>query len=331
VTRVAGVADACPHTYAVYGLRIRSAWPLPYPSSLADGIGEVSLVQADKALFEEALQNRKLPETSAPWVSAVLHDGSTYLRWSGIFEFLIAPDGRWVHCRPLTSSASEAFHTHLGPSLSFALINLGVEPLHSTTVVIDDGAVALMGDCGYGKSSLGAAFLKRGHRLLTDDLLVVRAEGSSFVAYPGAPRVKLFPELAREVLGEEVEGLRLPALTPKMIIPLDGAQASHTVTPLKAIYVLSPPSRRARARSVRIRRLSQRQAFLELVRNTFNMAVTDPARLQRQFLQATQLAAAIPVKVLSYPRVLDMLPVARDAIVADLNRGRSGETSVKTS
>jgi hypothetical protein len=278
----------------------------------------VSLRKGTTTHFRDALGGLDVPDGALPWVTASLRDGSRYLRWSGAFEFLIPPDGRSVTCRPLTPRGVDAFHTHLGPSLSFALINLGFEPLHSTTVVVDGGGIALMGDCGYGKSSLGASFVKAGYRLLTDDLLVTSQEAGRFVAYPGAPRVKLYPAVARIIFGARVAGLRLKPLTPKLIIPLDDARSQRTPVPLKAIYVLRPPGARATSR-VSIRRLSQRTAFVELVRNTFNMAVSDPDRLERQFSVATRLAMDVPVKSLSYPREFRMLVEAREAILADLN------------
>ena len=307
------------HVYYVYGLRLDSAWPLPYSRVPAPRLANVSLLRGTTQPFRRALGDINVIDGPALWGTAALADGSRYLRWSGAFEFLIPHDGRSITCRPLTARGVDAFHTHLGPSLSFALINLGFEPLHSTTVVIDEGAVALMGDCGYGKSSLGASFVKAGYRLLTDDLLVTAHEDGRFVAYPGAPRVKLYPAIAKVIFGPRVTGLRLKPLTPKLIIPLDETRSQRTPVPLKAIYVLRPPGARAPSRVV-IRRLSHRRAFVELVRNTFNMAVSEPERLERQFALATRLAMDVPVRSLSYPREFGMLRDAREAILADLGK-----------
>ena len=58
---------------------------------------------------------------------------------------------------------------------------------------------------------------------------------------------------------------------------------------------------------------------MALVKNTFNYRVVNSARLERQFKQTAQLVSTIPVKKLSYPRVLAQLPAVRDAILADLN------------
>jgi hypothetical protein len=307
-------------SYTVYGVTLESAWTLPYPAADGPALAAVALRRGSARQFADALSTVDVPSGNAPWASASLADGSRYLRWTNVFEFLIRRDGRSVLCRPLAERAADAFHTHLGPSLSFALINLGFEPLHSTTIMVDGGAVALMGDCGYGKSSLGASFVKNGHALLTDDLLVVKPGSDGFVCYPGAPRVKLYPEIARTIFGPRVRGLRFGNLTPKIIIPLNRSRSQQTPVPLKAIYILTPPDAGRRQAGVSIRRLSARRAFLELVRNTFNMAVTDSGRLQRQLELATALSLNIPVKTLSYPRKLKMLTDARDAILTDLQR-----------
>ena len=308
--------------YSVYGVALRSEWPLPYRrASRGDCLATITLRRGSDARFTKALGAARLPQSSSTWIDHRFSDGTTLLRWSNVFDFLIQPDGTRLLCRPLDTRAKDAFHTHLGPSLSYALINLGIEPMHSTTLVVDGGAVALMGDCGYGKSSLGASFVKAGYPLLTDDLLVLKRTDAGIVAYPGAPRVKLYPEIARRIFGAQVKGLRFEWLTPKLIIPLDGERAQATPVPLKAIYVLTAPRRRAPA-ALRIRRMTQRQAFMEMVRNTFNMAITDGSRLERQFAMASALSASVPIKSLSYPRRFELLSAARDAILDDLARSR---------
>ena len=69
----------------------------------------------------------------------------------------------------------------LGQALSFALIERGFEPLHGTAVVVDGVAAVFLGGSGCGKSSLAASFLATGHRVLTDDLLIVQPSGDRFM------------------------------------------------------------------------------------------------------------------------------------------------------
>lgn len=252
-----------------------------------------------------------------------LQDGSDYVRWEGLFEFLIAGNGRRIIAHPLGPVAQEALHTYLyGQVLSFALLKLGLEPLHATTVVIDGMAVAFLGDCRAGKSTLAARCLQAGYRLLTDDLLVLRRRQGRFLAYPGPARIKLMPSIAARLLGRQAVGCRMNPFTAKLVIPLQPAQYARSPTPLAAIYVLSPPRWHAGAPMV-IRRLSGQAAWQALTTGAFNTVVREPQRLAQQFAWATELAGAVPVKSLHYPRRLKPLDHVLHAIEEDLAGGLS--------
>jgi hypothetical protein len=304
----------------LYGLRLKSAWALPGCPDVTDpNLPAVEFAEGPAALFAEAAGEGLADRGAYDWFHRVrLRDGWDYLRWSGLFEFLVSACGHRVIGRPLRGEPDEAFQTYLlGQVLSFALIKMRIEPLHATALVVDGKAVVLLGDCGYGKSTLGAAFLRAGARLLTDDLLVVRAEANGYVAFPGPPRIKLFPDVARTVLGD-VSGTPMNPATSKLVIPLGPGQSSPTSRAVRAVYVLRPPASRSVSQSIRIRTLRPRQALLKLIGNTFNTVIRDRERLARQFFQATRLAAAVPVKSLSYPKQLSSLPLVVEAVCADL-------------
>jgi hypothetical protein len=308
------------HGYHLYGLCLRSEWPLPYPQASALSLGEVGLLRGSVARLAAAVDEARAVADETKWSRGVaLGDGQTYVRWAGRFEFLVSADGREVIGRPLDREPGEAFHTYLlGQALSFALIKQGFDPLHATAVTIDGVAIAFLGESGYGKSGLAGAFLKAGHRLLTDDLLVLETGPDGFVAQPGPPRIKLFPRMARHSFGAAGRGTRIAKTTPKLVIPLGDRHAPRTAAPVKALYALVAPGR-LDGRVV-IRRLSKRQACFSLLRNAFNTALTDPERLGRQFEFASSVAAAVPIKLLAYPRTLAALPAVREAILADLAR-----------
>lgn len=307
------------YRYALYGTSLLSRWRFPYGEGTGGSHPQVRLDQAPDRYFDEIRCRARVPLAAGDWVSwATLDDGRVYIRWIGLMEAVVSGDGGEVRCRALPGAPPEVLHGYLlGATLSFALINLGIEPLHATVIVVDGAAVGLMGDCGYGKSSLAAAFLAAGHRVLTDDLLVLSPNGTAFTAEPGAPRIKLFPNMARRILGPRVRGTPMNGLTPKMIIALSARQRVREAVPLRALYVLSPPG--GHASRVQLRRLTGRAACLALVQNTFNMAVTDAGRLQRQLALTGSVATRVPMKRLSYPRRPAMLAAARDAILTDLS------------
>jgi len=305
--------------YYLYGLRLRSEWPLPYSRTPAAVLAEVRLNRAGSPDFADAVEEVRAETEDRCSRGVSLADGTTYLRWPDRFEFLISADGRTIGARPFHRSSDETFHTYLlGQALSFALVKQGLDPLHATVVLVDGVAVAFLGDSGFGKSSLSAAFLQAGHRLLTDDLLVLSEEGAGFIGHPGPPRIKLFPEMARSVLKSHATGTAISSASRKVLIPLDGRQMMASAAALRALYVLSRPQ--VDRTHVNIRRLTKRRACLELLRNTFNTSVVDSGRLARQFALATRVATTVPVKLIAYPRKIRTLPAVREAILADLVR-----------
>ena len=299
-------------TVRLYGLAVRSSLPLPGPRISARA--DVELVAARGS----ATWGPPLDAGANQWfVHRRLPGGGTFVRWRGLFEFVISPDGRRIEWRRLPRATTEAFRSYLlSQVLSFSLLARGAEPLHASAVTVGDGVIGFLGGPGGGKSSLTAAFLRAGHRLVTDDLLALTARGRSRRAELGVPRIKLFPRVARTLLGTRTgAGSRLNPDTAKLILRLPRSRVAREAAPLTALYVL------ARGTAIRVQRLSAGDAVLEIVRASFNTVQLDRRRLARQFAFATRLAHAVPVRRVRYPRRLSLLPRVRAAILGDLARG----------
>jgi hypothetical protein len=310
--------------YHAYGTCISSEWTLGFEGKPFEGkrihpLARVELRQAPRPFSVESSPPDVGPRPRVNGYEVFLPGGSIYLNWPGLFEFLISSRGRRITGIPKARVALESFRTYLlGPVLSFALIRQGIEPLHGTIIVKDDAAFALLGDSGYGKSSLAAAFLSAGYRLLTDDLVVLQKNGGHFIAFPGVPRIKLFPRVAHRFLGNAARGRRMHRDFEKRIIPLGPEKVCQSPVPLRAIYVLSEPTKSSNAERITIRRLPRRLAFVAVLKNTFNTRLIDSARLRHQFEMASGLVTQVPMKTLSYPRSLDLLPTVCEAVISDL-------------
>ena len=309
------------YRYFVYGITLHSEIPLALPEQGHGGLGQIELRIAPASCCSEASRSLHLhPDSESFYQTRFLQDGSTYVRWEGVGEFLISPDGRRITGRRCAETREESFEVYLlGQALSYALVKLGFEPLHATAMVVNGEAAVLLGSSGFGKSSLAACFLEAGHHLLTDDLLILLPSGRGIMAYPGPPRIKLFSKLARRFLHEASSGAAMNLESKKLILPLHHAQSFREPVPLRGIYALLPPRSSSRRHAVVISVLPPRESFIALVKNTFNYRIVDPARLQRQFDAAARVVSVLPVKKVSYPRILARLPVVRDALLADLN------------
>jgi hypothetical protein len=306
--------------YRLYGLALATPLDLPCPLAPRHRRPDVRLRAGRGASFAALRPRTAAGRPSRKWfVWRRLPTGATYLRWQGLFEFLVSADGRDIRFHRLPRATPESLSAYLlGQVLSFSLLAFGVEPLHGTVVVVDGEAIGFLGDCGYGKSTLGAAFLSLGFPILTDDLMVLERTASGYSVHPGMPRIKLFPSVSRPLLGVGPRGPRLNDGTSKQILPLDDGKAFRRPAPLRALYVLSAPKRTLQARHVRVERLSGGDALLEVIRGSFNSIAVDRDRLASQFAFASRLASTIPVKRLGYPRSLSLLPAVCEAVLADL-------------
>jgi len=278
---------------------------------------DVEILETDSTLLGKPFAGRKVLPDEWP-ICSLLEDGSVYLNWPDLSEIVVSADGRKITTHIFASIPRIAFLSYpLTQALSFALLKSGIEPLHATTVKVGDSAIAIMGDCGYGKSTLAAAFVGQGHRLLGDDLLVTEVAGDDVFVRPGAARLKLFPGVAETLLGSTLGGVQLVPVTCKLVINFQSSTNTAERVPLRAIYVLTSPAECGAKDPITIRPLPGRDACLQLLKNTYNDMITGEERLASQFTHVTDLTTYAPVKCLHYPRSPDKLNDVYEAILED--------------
>jgi hypothetical protein len=178
------------HRYCVYGIAVDSDVPLALAPRERDARVRVAIRSATPAFFRRTRRGVRFESPQDTWYRyGRLADRSSYLRWTGLGEFVVSRDGQSVRCRRFASAADEAFQVYLVQrALSFALVKQGVEPLHASAIVHDGQAIALVGDSGSGKSTIAAARLREGDTLVTDDLLVLTRDRDRLMALPGPHR-----------------------------------------------------------------------------------------------------------------------------------------------
>jgi hypothetical protein len=305
--------------YEAYGLSVRSQIPLTFPERLRSEAVDVTLTMAAPEWFARATADAPAnPNTDGWYQQFSCPDGSDLLRWPDLFEFLVAPDGRSVACRMHEQATLESFQTYLfGHVMSYVLVKQGYEPLHATAVAIDGIAVALLGECGSGKSTLAASLVAAGHRILTDDLLLLRDVNGVLCGFPGPSRLKLFPEVAKVFLPDLAWSAPMNPLTDKLIVPLAHGQRESRPIPACRFFALDSSDLETQ---VAVTPVTPADSLIEILRATFNSRLVSPRRLRQQFLAAHRLATRIPVRRLAYPRRMDVLDQVHRAILADLQR-----------
>jgi hypothetical protein len=324
-------ASPARYAYLVYGVRVTSDFPFEFPSGddseRGAPLAHVEFVEG----VDRDFQPFALPRASDPdagFFCQPLPGGPTYLRWPRWYEFSVSTDGSRVACRPLHGCDRSVLQNFLfGQALAVALVHQGLEPLHASVVRLDEGAVGFLGDCTFGKSTLLATFLEAGHRVLTDDLLILDQRAGGAVALPGSGRIKLLPDSASRFLNGADAGTLLNPLTTKRSFQVDASRRQQSGVPLRQLFVLPDPETRDRSAAIEIRRASRAEMVRELLKNTFTDGILSRERLVRQFAHAAQVAEEVDGFWLRYPTGLHHLGALREAIVEHVHRGAAQPTS----
>ena len=316
-------ASPARHCYSIYGVRVTSEFPFEFPIETSGAGGDAALAHVDFVEGGDSdFQPFDLPaDADSSIVCLPLDGGPTYLRWPHWYEFSVAADGSRVACRPLNGCDRSVLQNFLfGQVLAVALVQQGLEPLHASVVRLGESAVAFLGDCTFGKSTLLATFLDAGHHVVTDDVLLVDRRAGERVALPGSGRIKLLPDSARRFRKDAEDGTPLNPLTSKRSFPVDPSKRQQRALPLRQLFVLPDPDERDRAGSIEIRPASPAEMVRELLKNTFTDRIVSRDRLVRQFEHAAQIASEIDGFRLSYPTGLQHLTAVREAIVDHVRR-----------
>jgi hypothetical protein len=305
------------HCYSIYGVRVTSDFPLAFAADASSLDADPPLADVE---FVEGDDRHFAPFTSTSADDEFLFeeasDGTAYLRWRALYEFKVAAGGTRVACRPLDGCGVSVLQNFLfSQVLAVALVRQGIEPLHAAVMRVGAGAIGLLGDCTYGKSTLLAAFAASGHRMLTDDMLILRRHAGALHALPGSGRIKLLPDSARRFLGDPASGMPLTPMNDKRSFALDESRQQRESLPLRRLFVLPDPDERDRTDTIEICSMSRAETVCAILKNTFTTLVVDRERLARQFDFATRLAFEIDGFQLRYPTGLHHLEDIRDAIL----------------
>lgn len=242
------------------------------------------------------------------------------IRLTDVADFHLWPDRIIAH--PAAAEPSPLIEIHLlGTVLSYWLERRGLVTLHASAVAMEGRAAVFASTHGGGKTGLAAALLQAGHSLLSDDLLPVEEREGAFLGRSGYPQMRMWPDEAAWFLGSHEH---LPAVHPELSkrrVPVGpgGLGTFHgSPLPLACIYLLE---RKTEGEALDIRKISPRDALIELLRQSFSPRLVEAAGLQpARFHQLSNLVLQVPVKRLRYPSGFGRLPEVAEAVRRDLER-----------
>jgi hypothetical protein len=239
-------------------------------------------------------------------------------------EFVIDPAGTEIYARwPNSCTFEDALIYLQGPVLGLALRLRGVTSLHASAVAVGDRAVAVVGSAGMGKSTTAAAFARQGRAVVTDDLLALADQGSSFHVQPGLPRVLLWPDSAEALWGDAEVLPRIVPTWSKRYLDLTQPDYNFCSEPLQlgAIYVLG--ERGAPNSKASIEPLEGTKALIHLVANTYANRLLDAQMRARELEVLGRLVTHVPIRLVHAPDDRKSVPDVCEAILEDFQTTRN--------
>ena len=196
---------------------------------------------------------------------------------------------------------------------------MGREVLHASAVLGANGVIAICGDSGAGKSTIGYGLTNRGHRPWADDAVSFEARGDDLVAVP-LPFFRRLRNDAIEYFGPRAQPLRQDAIRSRPTRLRSGPK------PFAAVFVVKKTRTPSRGRPVELRRIPPAEAFTTVLPYCQPFTLRDVERKRRMVAQYLRLSSTVPVLELRFVRDLAKLPLVLDAIedaVERLPRSRS--------
>ena len=271
-------------------MKIATSFELPELANLNEVTAAIGPISADVVIDRggvESLQERGPAAAQGDVCEADFGPETVALHYSDGISFSVdygAPSARIEVFDPSGNSRSVRSYL-LGPVLGLLQVLKGRSVLHTGAVVIDGGAVAIVGPSMAGKSTLTLALGAAGHEVLADDVLVLDKSDGVWRGIPGYPRIRFRSKLNR---------------TRRHIAPGSKSYSfRESPAPLRTIYILEPPSQ-----DPHIEDLYGSDAQLALTPHYFGADLPSP----RLHIQATSWLADIvthvPVRMFR-PRIDD--------------------------
>lgn len=290
--------------YRIYGLCLESCIDLP-ELVLTDGTTDVAIRYGH-------IEN-KLDDSEDEFATTWATDDTVRLYYGGVGTFLIRHGTEIIIDAEENAPISVIRLAIIGPVISVILHQRNFLVLHGSAVMIDGGAIGIMGNSGDGKSSLAASLQQYGYDLVSDDLSVIDVDASgNFFLRPGYPQLKLWPDLL-ESAGHNPDTLaRVSPYIEKRAKRLTDGFVSDSV-PLTCLYVL------AVGPDIDIKPINGQEAFMHLIRHSHNALLLEETHTSQQhFQQCAALGKQIPIRSLTRPWSLDRMPEVIRTIEQDV-------------
>lgn len=300
---VSGVATARV-VHRCYGLTLHSDIPLPDLGPILSSEEPADVTIRMAPVHGPSSTAHRLP------LGLWRDTGDIGLTVAGTGSFLVR-DGRevLVDAEPDADPANVRLFL-LGTAMGALMMQRGNLVLHGNAFRVGDACAVVVGSSGSGKSTLAAEFLRRGHDVLSDDVVPVDPKGN---ALPGYPRIKLWDDAVAR-LGLDPAALdRVTTSVEKFQLPI--TRSCTEPLPLRWVYVLE----RHEGADLVVSPVGGAETFSLLHEHTYRNELLAGADVVRDHLtQCARLAASARINRVARPVATMTAEATADAILSDI-------------
>jgi hypothetical protein len=221
--------------------------------------------------------------------------GRLRMEYADGIRFWLERRGTAIWCTwPENLTIADAAVYLLGPVLGLLLRLRGVTCLHASAVALADRAVAFAGVEGAGKSTTAGALARRGHAIVSDDIVAVDERGGAFYVLPAHPYLGLWPESVEMLYGPGRTIPQFASIWDKGRLSLTEHQIPfhERALPLGAIFILG--DRTDDPAAPYVEDVTARNSLMALVANSYGTNLLGKQMRVREFELLGRLVTRVP-------------------------------------
>lgn len=241
-----------------------------------------------------------------------------WLRFPGLADFRISANIHEIVCFPLVEIPLETIqHLLLDQVLPRCLVQQGMLMLHASAVELESGGLIFIGNSGSGKSTLAGNFHQAGQPVLADDCVRIVESPGAVRAVPTYGGLRLWEDSLNVLftLGQENKSLAHYSAKKRVVLDRNDQVGMRGGIPILSVVVLAPPDSRPGEPPVSLDRLSFREVFIHLLKQTFQLDVRNPDKIGWLVHSLGRIAVRLPTYQLRMPRDYTLLELVRQKIL----------------
>lgn len=241
------------------------------------------------------------------------HDNGYLLRIHGLCDFIVDTNARQVAVHPLAELSPETLeHLLVDQVLPRMLEQRGHFVVHASVIHLGARCILLLGDSGWGKSTLAGLFHQQGHTILSDDCALLCIDDAVVSAHPTYPSLRMYDHSIQQTFRARPITAQVADYTRKrrVTLPQDGRHDSGA--PISAIYLLNDPNTPAAEHAIEA--LPPVKGCMALIQHSFRLDMALHSRTSLQLQQAASVCERTPIFSLSYPRDFKRHPMLTDLL-----------------